>query len=201
MSAINRSGIKLVVVDDDRLVLSAFMQGLEQVGYNVRGASSGAEALRICSDQSPDLVVMDVSMPGMSGIEAARRIREQQGVPALFISAFGDDEIVNDAIAEGGLGYLVKPVRIDQLLTSIEAALARAAEIRVLKTAEENLRNALQGDRNIGIATGLIMERYHLTALAAFEALRSNARAQRRKLSEVAAELVSAAEKLNIPGL
>ena len=177
------------------------MQGLEQVGYNVRGASSGAEALRICSDQSPDLVVMDVSMPGMSGIEAARRIREQQGVPALFISAFGDDEIVNDAIAEGGLGYLVKPVRIDQLLTSIEAALARAAEIRVLKTAEENLRNALQGDRNIGIATGLIMERYHLTALAAFEALRSNARAQRRKLSEVAAELVSAAEKLNIPGL
>lgn len=201
MSAIQISVGKLVVVDDDRLVLSTFMQGLEQAGYAVLGASTGTEAVRICSEQPVDLVVMDVRMPGMSGIEAARKLREQSGTPVFFISAFGDDEIVKEAIDEGALGYLVKPVKVDQLLASLRAALAQAGEIRALKNAEENLRIALQGDRNIGIATGLIMERYHLTAIAAFEALRSNARAQRRKLSEMAAELVGAAEKLNLPRL
>ena len=201
MGPIDPNRIKLLVVDDDRLVLASISEGLEQAGYAVLKANSGAEAVQICSDQSPDLVVMDVRMPGMSGIEAAGKIREQSGIPVFFLSAFDTQDIVKDAIAEGGLGYLIKPVRINQLVTSIEAALARAADIKALKTAEEHLRIALQGDRNIGIATGLVMERHHLTAIAAFEALRQRARSERRKLGEVAAEIVNAAEKLALPGL
>jgi len=193
-----RKALKLLVVDDDRLVLSSFTQGLAQAGYVVLGATSGAEAVRICSDQSPDLVVMDVRMPGMSGVEAARIMRAQSGTPVFFVSAFDDQDVVREAVAEGGLGYLVKPVRIDQLLTSIDAALARAADIKALKDGEENLRTALQGDRNIGIAVGLVMERHRLSAAAAFEALRQRARSQRRTLGDIAAELVRAAEQINL---
>lgn len=191
-------GVKLLVVDDDRLVLSSFTQGLAQAGYAVLGATSGAEAVRICSEESPGLVVMDVRMSGMSGVEAARIMRRQSGTPVFFVSAFDDEAIVREAVTEGGLGYLVKPVRIDQLLTSIEAALARAADMKALKETEEHLRIALQGDRNIGIAVGLVMERHRLTAAAAFEALRSRARSQQRKLGDIAAELVRAADQINL---
>jgi response regulator NasT len=82
-------------------------------------------------------------------------------------------------------------------VASIEAALARAADIKGLRSAEANLNAALKGDRNIGIAMGLVMERYRVTRVAAFEALRSRARSQRRKLGEVAAEIVDSAEALN----
>jgi response regulator NasT len=145
-----------------------------------------------------DLVVMDVRMPEQSGIDAAAEIRSKFGVPAFFVSAFDCEAYVKAAVNDGGLGYLVKPVTIKQLVTSIYAALARAAEIKALTSVQENLRIALQGDRNIGIAMGLIMERDHITAAAAFEALRGRARSGQRKVVEVAAEIVSAAEILNL---
>ena len=201
MSPADTTRIRLLVVDDDRLVLANLAAGLEQGGYAVLKAQSGAEAVRICAEQAPELVVMDVRMPGLSGIEAARKIREKSDVPVLFLSAFDSQDIVKEAVAEGGFGYLVKPVRINQLLTSIETALARAADIKAMRSTEDGLRIALRGDRNIGIATGLVMERYHVTANAAFEALRQRARSERRKLSEVAAEIVEAAEKSSLPGL
>ena len=197
MSAAHKRGIKLLLVDDDRLVLASIAEGLEEAGYAVLKAESGEQAAQVAAEHSPDLVVMDVRMPGMCGIEAARIIREQSGVPVIFLSAYDDEANVKGAIAEGGLGYLIKPVRINQLLTSIEAALARAADIKALRGAEANLTAALKSDRNIGVAMGLVMERYRVTRVAAFEALRSRARSQRRKLGEVAAEIVDSAEALN----
>ena len=197
MSAAHKRGIKLLLVDDDRLVLSSIAEGLEEAGYAVLKAESGEQAAQVTAEHSPDMVVMDVRMPGMCGIEAARIIREQSGIPVLFLSAYDDEAIVKGAIAEGGLGYLIKPVRINQLLASIEAALARAADIKTLQAAEANLTVALKSDRNVGVAMGLVMERYRVTRVAAFEALRSRARSQRRKLGEVAAEIVDSAEALN----
>jgi len=197
VSAAHKRGIKLLLVDDDRLVLASIAEGLEEAGYAVLKAESGEQAAQVAAEHSPDLVVMDVRMPGMCGIEAARIIREQSGVPVIFLSAYDDEANVKGAIAEGGLGYLIKPVRINQLLTSIEAALARAADIKALRGAEANLTAALKSDRNIGVAMGLVMERYRVTRVAAFEALRSRARSQRRKLGEVAAEIVDSAEALN----
>ena len=191
---------QLLVVEDDRLVLSNLAEGLEQAGFAVLRATTGEDAVRVCGKEHPDLVIMDVRLPGLSGIEAARKIHETSETPVFFLSAFDSEDLVKEAVAEGGLGYLVKPVRFNQVLTSIEAALARAADINALKTAAENLGIALQGDRNIGIATGIIMERHRLTAADAFEALRRHARSQQRKLGEVAVEIVSAYEKLNLSG-
>mgnify|MGYP001605827210 CR=1 FL=1 len=190
---------RLLVVDDDRLVLANIADGLEQAGYAVSRATTGEEAIRICVEAPPDLVIMDLRLPGLSGTETARRIREHSKIPVFFLSAFDTEDAVKEAVANGGLGYLVKPVRLNQLLTSIKAALARAADIETLETTEGHLRIALQGDRNIGIATGILMERHRLTDAGAFEALRSNARAQQRKLGDVAAEIVGACDALRLP--
>ena len=191
--------IRLLVVDDDRLVLTNLGDGLEQAGYAVSRAATGEDAILICAEAPPDLVIMDLRLPGLSVIETARKIREISKTPVFFLSAFEAEDGVREAIADGGLGYLVKPVRLNQLLTSIKAALARAADIRSLEATEEQLRVALEGDRNIGIATGILMERHRLTTAEAFETLRGRARARQRKLCEVAAEIVAACETVSLP--
>lgn len=191
--------IRLLVVDDDRLVLANLADGLEQAGYAVSRAATGEEAIRICADAPPDLVIMDVRLPGLSGVQTAKKIRLLSKIPVFFLSAFDTEAAVKEAIADGGLGYLVKPVRLNQLLTSIKAALARAADIETLETAGEHLRIALQGDRNIGIAIGILVERHRLTVVEAFETLRDHARARQCKLAEVAAEIVGACEILSPP--
>ncbi len=190
---------RLLVVDDDRLVLANLADGLEQAGYAVSRAATGEDAIRICAEAPPDLVIMDLRLPGLSGVETAKKIRQISKTPVFFLSAFDTEDAVKEAVADGTLGYLVKPVRLNQLLTSIKAALARAADIETLETTEEHLRVALHGDRNIGIATGILMERHRLTAAEAFETLRRQARARQRKLGEVAAEIVGAYETLSLP--
>ena len=191
--------IRLLVVDDDRLVLANLADGLEQAGYAVSRAATGEEAIRICAEAPPDLVIMDLCLPGLSGIETARKIRQTSKTPVLFLSAYDTEDLVKEAVADGGLGYLVKPVRLNQLLISVKGALARAADIEVLEATEERLLVALKGDRNVGVAIGILMERHRLTAAEAFETLRGKARARQRKLGEVAAEIVAAGETLSLP--
>ena len=186
----------ILVVDDDRLVLAALAEGLRSAGYRVTGAASGEDALGMAGRYAPDLALLDVRMPGMSGIELGRKLREQ-AIPFLFLSAYGDQEFVRQAADEGALGYLVKPLDIQQIVPSIEAALTRAAEIRKLRESEAQLNAALAGSREISMVVGLLMQRDRLDRARAFELLRSHARSQRRPVAEVAGELLVSAEKLN----
>ncbi len=186
-----------MIVDDDRLILATLSKGLQNAGYDVRGADSGAEALRLCSEKIPDLVMLDARMPGMSGMEVAAELF-LKSIPFIFLSAYGDHAIVKEAIEQGAYSYLVKPLDVPQIVPMIEAALARSAELKQLKLAEQNLNVALSRGRATSVAIGLIMERYRLTTDEAFDVLRQYARSQRRRLDEVAAQMVSAAEDINI---
>lgn len=192
----------ILVVDDDRLVLASLVRGLRRAGYRVSEASNGSDALDIAEKNDPDLALLDVRMPGMDGIELGRMLRERAGVPFLYLSAYGESEIVKQGVAHGALGYLVKPLDIAQVLPEIEAALARAADIRKLRERENQLSTALAGSRETSTAVGLLMARNRLDREQAFELLRAHARAQRRPIADVAAELLSSIEKLNsISGL
>jgi response regulator NasT len=182
-------------VDDDRLVLAALAEGLRAAGYRVTGAAGGEDALAIAGRGAPDLALIDVRMPGMSGIELGARLREA-GVPFLYLSAYGDDEVVRQAVEEGALGYLVKPLDIQQIVPAIEAALHCARQFRKLRDTEAQLNAALTGSREISMAVGILMMRDRLNRDQAFEVLRSNARSQRRPVAEVAEELLGSAEKL-----
>jgi two-component system, response regulator PdtaR len=186
----------VLVVDDDRLVLAALSEGLRAAGYRVTGAASGDDALGIAERDLPDLALLDVRMPGMTGIELCRKLRERWATPFLFLSAYGDREIVQQATEEGALGYLVKPLDIQQIVPAIEAAIARASEIRELRQSGEQLTTALTGSREISMAVGLLMMRDRLNRDQAFNLLRGNARAQRRPIAEVAKDLLNSAESL-----
>jgi two-component system, response regulator PdtaR len=185
----------ILVVDDDRLVLAALAEGLRGAGYRVTGAAGGQDALGAAGRDAPDLALIDVRMPGMGGIELGGKLREA-GVPFLYLSAYGDDDVVEQAVNEGALGYLVKPLDIQQIVPSIEAALACAAQFRKLRETEAQLNTALAGSREISMAVGLLMMRDRLNRDQAFEVLRANARSQRRQVAEVAKELLTSAEKL-----
>lgn len=190
---------RLLLADDDRLILATLGRGLRDVGFDVIEAVSGEEAVHLAKEKSPDLAILDVRMPGLSGIETAQRLRRETTVPFIFLSAYGDTDVVKQAAVEGALGYLLKPIDVPQMVPLIEAALARAAEIRALRANEAHLNTALAAGRETSVAVGLLMERKRLTLADAFETLRSYARSQRRKVQDVAGEMVRAAELLNSP--
>jgi two-component system, response regulator PdtaR len=191
----------ILIVDDDPVVLAALAMGLTSMGFNVERAASGEEAVLKCAQLHPDIAILDINMPGMSGIEAARQIRETSGVPVLFLTAYDEQELVKQAVAEGGLGYLIKPIRVKQLVPAIQTALARAQERVGLENRQKNLSQALESDRNTNVAMGILMERNHLGKDEAFQALRARARSEGRKITDVAQELVSWTENANSFGV
>jgi len=126
---------RILVADDDRLILATIASGLRRAGYEVMEAVDGEQAIRLCREKKPDLALLDIRMPGLSGIEAVQWLRRDPdtNIPVLFISAYGDESLVDEAVAEGAFGYLLKPLDVVQILPPIRAALARAAESERLR--------------------------------------------------------------------
>lgn len=187
----------VLLVDDDRVVLNLLAEGLRDLGYQVGTALSAGDALKLAAEQPYDLAVLDVRMPGQSGLELAQALLRIGHPPFVFLSAYGDEAVVREAAEAGALGYLVKPVDTPQLVPFIEAAIARGKDIGALRDTAERLERALQVEQKTRTAVGIIMERKGLDRRAAFELLRARAREQRRKLAEVSEELIQAVEAAN----
>ncbi|MFA7388328.1 MAG: response regulator [Thiohalobacteraceae bacterium] len=189
-----RSKATLLVADDDRLVLATLAEGLRRAGHTVLEAATGDEAIRLACEERPDLAILDVRMPGVGGLDVAEWLRTQSDIPFLFLSAYGDADVVRDAVRAGALGYLVKPLDVQQILPSIDAAIVRGRELNALLEEEAQLSAALRLNRQISMAVGILMERHNIGERDAFNRLRERARAQRRKVGDLAMDLVRAAE-------
>lgn len=187
----------ILFADDDRLVLATIAQGLRNAGFEVSTASSGEEALALVRHGNFDLALLDIRMPGLSGIETAARLRKDYNLPIMFLTAYADQEMVHDAIDNGGLAYVMKPINFTQLVPAIKTALARATDLRRLKETQSQLEKAVASGRETSLAIGIVMERCGLRERDAFDLLRANARKQQRKLNDYCQEILSAAEKLN----
>lgn len=185
---------KLLIADDDRLVLATLAEGLRRAGHTVLEAANGEEAIRLACEESPDLAILDMRMPGRDGLDVAQWLREHTVVPFLFLSAYGDADVVDAAVQSGALGYLVKPLDVQQILPSIDAAMMRGRELIALLEEEAQLSAALRLSRQTSMAVGILMARDNLNERDAFDRLRAQARSQRRKISDLASELVHAAE-------
>jgi DNA-binding response OmpR family regulator len=186
----------ILLVDDDILILGLLSKFLQLAGYDARMASSGQMALDMIleSGREPDLALLDVNMPGMNGLELAKRLQSETTVPVMFLSASDDDDIVRQAAQYGAVGYLVKPIDTARIAPTIKAALARADEIRQLRQSESKLTIALQAGRETGMAVGVLMARLHTDRDTAFRLLRDHARSQQRKINDVAGQLLAAEE-------
>jgi AmiR/NasT family two-component response regulator len=187
----------ILIVDDDILLLQFLGEVLGHAGYDTVTASTAAQAIRQIEAGEPDLALLDITMPGMSGLELARHLHENTSVPFMFLSATDDVDTARQAATYGAVGFVVKPVDAARLLPAFEAGLARADEIRQLRRTELNLNAALAAGRETSLAVGLLMGRFHADRNTAFEVLRDHARSSRRKINEVADQLLAAEEVLN----
>ena len=189
----------LLLVDDDEVVLATFGKGLRDAGFTVELAGSGAEALMTARRASPDLAILDLRMPGLSGTETAALMREI-GVPVIFLSAYDDHDSVAEAARQGALGYLIKPIEVARALPTIETALGRAYEIRELEKQKDRLTEAVGTGRVVNVAIGILMERHRMDHQEAFEAMRERSRRERRKVREVASDVLDAWSLVNALG-
>jgi len=181
---------KILFVDDDRLILASIGKGLESLGYDVTMVSNGKSAVELIEKERFDLALLDIRMPEIDGIELARMLIKQLNLPVVFLSAYSDENIIDAAISCGAISFLLKPCSLQQLKISIETALK---DFETLKNAEEtcqHLEKALSQSRSLSLAVGILMSQFQLNEQAAFKKLRQQARSERRKIIDVADEII-----------
>lgn len=187
---------KVLVADDDQDDLNAICSGLKEAGFEILKAADGLKAESLAQEHRPDLTILDLRMPLKDGFEVAAALREAD-LPFISLTAYGDEEMVQRATDAGALAYLVKPLDVDQLIPAVQSALCRAEEMRQLKESMEQMDKALSQGREISMVVGVLMERCNLSAIQAFDALRDEARSQRRKIADIAREYLAAAETVH----
>jgi len=197
MKTATRPEPRLLLVDDEPIVLNTLASGLTALGYKVQTSDAAQRALEQYRREVPDLVILDYRMPDMDGLQLARAMIALTHRPIIMLSAYNDLPLVREAIGVGVSTYLVKPVEAERLAPSIEAALARFAEISALLKQGANLQAGVETHRLISTAVGIVMASTHRPQDLAFESLRRLARDQRRPLRDVAFDLVDATSSAN----
>jgi response regulator NasT len=183
--------VRILIAEDETIIRLDLRQLLERAGYDVVAeAKDGEEAVALARAEEPELAILDVKMPKLDGIEAARRILEERPVPIVMLTAYGQQELVARAVEAGVFGYLVKPFREQDLLPAIAAARARHEELQALRAEAESLADALAARKVIEHAKGLLMEKEQLTEAEAFARLRKASQASGRPLKAVAEAVV-----------
>ena len=192
---------RILVVDDDRLVLATLAHGLAQAGYEVIDADNGDDAILLARERQPQLALLDIRMEGKSGFDVAAYLREALQVPFMFLSAFSDEATVQQVRALGAIDYLVKPLDIAQIVPAVDAALAQTlAQPRgPAKPAAARSEPSLAVDV-VSIAVGVLMHRYSLARTDAVARLQRQASESGQSLDEHAERLVQAVEVLSGPG-
>jgi two-component system, response regulator PdtaR len=193
---------RILVVDDDRLVLATLAHGLSQAGYDVIDADNGDDAILLAREHRPDLALLDIRMQGKSGFDVAAYLRDYCHMPFMFLSAFSDAQTAAQVKALGAVAYLVKPLDIGQILPVVEAALvdvvAQRAEPTSIEAAPAAAGAALPPPE-VMMAIGVLMHRFSLGRVAAFEHLSRQAAAERRPIEAQAARVLEAVESLAVP--
>jgi two-component system, response regulator PdtaR len=184
--------VRILIAEDETIIRLDLRALLEKSGYEVCAeARDGAEAVELARSEQPDLAIMDVKMPRLDGIEAARRILDERPIPIVMLTAYGQDELVSRAVEAGVFGYLVKPFRESDLLPAIATARARHEELVALREEAESLTEALAARKVIERAKGLLMAKEGLTEDEAFDRLRRASQASGRPRKVIADAVVA----------
>ena len=193
---------KILVVDDDRLVLAMVTHGLSQAGYEVIDADNGDDAILLARQHRPDIALLDIRMEGKTGFDVAEYLRDVGHTPFVFLSAFSDEETVAKVKALGALAYLVKPLEVGQIVPTIDAAYARAQQMKAAEQAQaqplpqEMPDEASVLDDVVPLALGVLMHRFSLSRAEALARLRKLAAAEKRTVATQAQRVVQAVEEL-----
>lgn len=198
---------KILVVDDDRLVLATLSYGLTQAGFEVIDADNGDDAILLAREHRPELALLDIRMEGLTGFDVAAYLREFLQTPFMFLSAFTDEATVTKVKELGAVAYLVKPLDISQIVPAVEAAFARSnTPPGTPVAAPPAMAEAFDGPSELptldmtALAVGVLMHRYSLPRDEALARLMGMASADGHSLPEQARRVVDALELLARPG-
>jgi response regulator NasT len=183
---------RILVAEDETIIRLDLCDLLRRSGFDVVAeARDGVEAVELARAEQPDLALLDVKMPRLDGIDAARTILAERPIPIVMLTAYGQDELVGRAVEAGVFGYLVKPFREQDLLPAIRTAQARFAELEAVRGEAESLGEALAARKAIERAKGLLMQREQLSEADAFARLRKASQISGRPLRVVAEALIA----------
>ncbi len=186
---------RVIVADDESIVRMDLREMLESLGYLVVGeAGDGESAVHLSRELRPSIVIMDIKMPGMDGIEAGRILTEERIAPVLLLTAYSQQDLVERAKEAGVMAYIVKPFHEADLAPAIEVALRRWREFRELEKEVEDLKEALETRKLVDRAKGILMDTQGLSEADAFRRIQKTSMDQRKPMKEVAEAIVLAHE-------
>jgi AmiR/NasT family two-component response regulator len=178
---------RVVLAEDEALIRLDLKEMLEEEGYEVVGeAGDGDAAVRLAREERPDLVILDVKMPGLDGLSAAERIADERLAPVLVLTAFSQQDLVQRAAAARAMGYLVKPFQKTDVVPAIELAVSRHRELTALEDEVTDLEERLETRTLVDRARGRLMDQYGMAEADAFRFLQKTAMDRRLRLAEVA---------------
>ncbi len=187
---------RVVIAEDEAIIRLDLKEILESEGYDVVGeAARGDEALELVIQTQPDLAILDIKMPGMDGIEVARRVVGEHGVPVLILTAFSQRNLIEEARDAGVAAYLVKPFQSAEIVPAIEVALARFTEHRAIEdeaasSGSGSVEDKLETRRMVDQAKAVLMDSHDLSELDAFSFIQRTAMDRRVRMQQIAREVL-----------
>lgn len=192
------SSLKILLAEDEFLCLIGIKNNLEDLGHEIVGeASDGVELVEMALEKNPDLILTDINMPLLSGVEAIKKINETMTIPTIVVSGYHEDKLVEEACHLGVYNYLVKPVDLKDLKIAIEVSMARYQDYKEIEKELENTKDSLERRKVIERAKGLLMEHQKLSENEAFKKLQKMSKDKNKKMILIAKEIIKAYELLN----
>ncbi len=186
---------KILIAEDNTRTRLSLKSQLETLGFEVVGtAENGQDAVEKALELRPDLIIMDVKMPQMDGIEASRTITAKNPVAIILLTGLSSDDLAARALDAGVCAYLVKPISKNQLEPAIKLALARYEEFKSLKTEVSNLKDAIETRKLVERAKGILMKRCNIPEDEAFKLLQMHSQKENKKMREIAETIISASK-------
>jgi AmiR/NasT family two-component response regulator len=185
--------LKIVVAEDETLVALSIIAQLKELEYQVIGdATDGVEAVELCGQLHPDLVVMDINMPRLNGIEAAKLIKEKWQIPVVIVSGYSDEKLIKEATEAGVISYLIKPVTKQNLAPAIEVAVKNYGDFSAAREETNRLRKMLEERKLLERAKGILMAKINITEAQAMKRLQKLSNDRNVRVAEIAKEIINA---------
>lgn len=186
--------VRVVVAEDEAIIRLDLVETLRNEGYDVvADTGRGDEAVALVEAHRPDVALLDVKMPGLDGVGAARLIAAERHTAVVILTAFSHRELIEEASDAGAMAYLVKPYSRADLVPAIETALARFREMQGLEAHVGELEDRLEARKAIDRAKGVLIDRHAMTEAEAFRWLQQQAMSSRRTMAAVAGEVIAGA--------